>query len=66
MDWIVLAQDRDQWRHLVNVVMNLRISYNAGILLSGFTTGELSSSAQLHRDLRNLKRLFYPFRELIK
>jgi hypothetical protein len=23
MDWIVLAQDRDQWRVLVNMVMNL-------------------------------------------
>jgi hypothetical protein len=25
IDWIVLAQDRDQWRALVNTVMNLRI-----------------------------------------
>jgi hypothetical protein len=25
MDWIDLAQDRDQWRALVNMVMNLRI-----------------------------------------
>jgi hypothetical protein len=25
MDWIDLAQDRDQWRALVNTVMNLQI-----------------------------------------
>jgi hypothetical protein len=25
MDWIYLAQDRDQWRALVNTVMNLQV-----------------------------------------
>jgi hypothetical protein len=26
MDWINVAQDRDRWRALVNVVMNLRVA----------------------------------------
>jgi hypothetical protein len=25
MDWIDVAQDRDQWRALVNTVMNIRV-----------------------------------------
>jgi hypothetical protein len=40
MDWIDLAQDRGQWRALVNTVMNLRIIQNAGKFLSGCTIGD--------------------------
>jgi hypothetical protein len=29
MDWIDLAQNMDQWRALVNSVMNLRVPENA-------------------------------------
>jgi hypothetical protein len=25
MDWVDLAQDMDEWRYLVNTIMNLRV-----------------------------------------
>jgi hypothetical protein len=37
MDWIDLAQDKDQWRVLMNTIMNLRIQQKAGEFLSGCT-----------------------------
>ena len=32
MDWIELAQDRDRWQALVNVVMPLRVACSAAVL----------------------------------
>jgi hypothetical protein len=47
MDWIDLAQDKDQWRSHVNTVMNLQVPEN-GKFLSMCATGSFSRRAQLH------------------
>jgi hypothetical protein len=36
MDWIDLAQDRDQWRALVSTVMTIQVPSNAGAHLVAF------------------------------
>jgi hypothetical protein len=48
VDWIDLAQDRDQWRALVNTAMNLHVKLNSWNFLSSSTTGGFSRRAQLH------------------
>jgi hypothetical protein len=47
VDWIGLVKDRNRWRALVNLVLNLRVPWNAGKLSSGLTSSGLSGSAQL-------------------
>jgi hypothetical protein len=48
MDWIDLAQDRDQWRALMNnMVMNLRILQRAGNFLNSCTTSVFSKRTRI-------------------
>jgi hypothetical protein len=47
VDWIDMAQDRDQWRAILNTVLNLLLPQNAGKFLSGCTIFG-SRRAQLH------------------
>jgi hypothetical protein len=49
VDWIDMAQDRDQWRALVNTVLNLQVPSNAGKFLSGCPINGSSRKAQLHK-----------------
>jgi hypothetical protein len=47
MNWINLGHDRDQWKALVNTVMNPQVPQNVDKLLSGCTTGGFLKRAQL-------------------
>jgi hypothetical protein len=49
VDWIDRAQDRDQWRALVNTILNLRVPRNAGKFLSGSPINGSSRRAQVRK-----------------
>jgi hypothetical protein len=48
MDWIDLAQDRDQRRALVNTVMSLRVPENGGKFLSSCTVSGFSKTTKFY------------------
>jgi hypothetical protein len=56
MGWIDMAQDRDQWKGLVNTVMILRAPQNARKFLSSCATGGLSRMDQPHVVMASYKQ----------
>jgi hypothetical protein len=48
MDWIHLAQNRDQWRALVNMKMNLQVPQHFWKFLNRLATGSFSKRTQLY------------------
>jgi hypothetical protein len=48
MDWIHLAQDRDQQRALVNMKIKFRVPYIFGKFFSDTVNGGFSGKTQIH------------------
>jgi hypothetical protein len=48
VDWIHLAEDRDQWQTVVNTVMNFQVPQKAGNFLTSRVTVSFSRRTLLH------------------
>ena len=48
MDWIDVAQDRDRWRSLVDMVVNLWVPFNAGNYLTSLKPVSFSRRILFH------------------
>jgi hypothetical protein len=60
MDWNGLAQDRDRWRTLVSVVMNLRLPWNVGNFLTSCKPVSCSGRTLHHGVSKNWKGFGMP------
>jgi hypothetical protein len=49
--WTDLAQDRDEWKAVVNTIMNLRVPSTAGKFFNSRTIGGISSDRRLSAKL---------------
>jgi hypothetical protein len=48
MEWMELAQDKDRWQALMNVVMNLHVPENTGNFVTSCKRGSFSRRNLLH------------------
>jgi hypothetical protein len=66
VDWIHLAQDRDRWRDLVNMVMNLRVPWHEGNktftynLLLSKNIRKQNTATESHNARKSTRRDFRP------
>jgi len=58
VDWIELAQDRDMWWVLVNVVMNVQVPENAGNFLTSLKPVSFSNRALHTMELVSIDLFF--------
>jgi hypothetical protein len=54
LNWIDLAQDRDNCRALVSAVMNLWAPQNVGTFLTGLATFNCSRRTVLHGEIKEV------------
>jgi hypothetical protein len=61
VDWILLAQDKDEWRVLVHTVMNHRVPQEAGNFLTSCVTISFSRMT-LHHGVSHVSYLKITFK----
>ena len=54
MDWFGMAEDRDKWQAVSNVVMNIQIPYTAGDFLTKWRTVSFPRRTLFHELVTDL------------